>query len=116
MGLLDHGDALWCVRPLIRMSFVVRNGRYLREPAPIYSYKRVKLGDVGYTRRGRFHLLFSATCPLESCQLGVDVPHTFEPLDIGHVIFSQPRLPGYLCTDTVKEFGVGGGASVYTTP
>ncbi|KAF9652527.1 hypothetical protein BDM02DRAFT_2766622 [Thelephora ganbajun] len=97
MGLLDRGDALW-------------------EPAPIYSYKRVKLGDVGYIRRGRFHLLFSAGCPLGLRQLGVDVPITFEPLDTGPIIFSQPRLPGYLCTRSVKETGGGLGASVSKTP
>lgn len=97
MGLLDHGDALW-------------------EPAPIYSYKRVKLGDVGYIRRGRFHLLFSAGCPLGSRKLGVHVPPTFEPLDVGPVIYSQPRLPGYLCTSSVKEAGGSVGASVNTTP
>ena len=83
-------------------SFILCNDKYLREPAPIYSYKRVKLGDVGYVRRGRFHLLFSAGCPLGSREPGVDVPITFEPLDVGHVIFSQPRLPGYLSTNTVK--------------
>ena len=87
-----------------------------REPAPIYSYKRVKLGDVGYIRRGRFHLLFSAGRPLGSRQLGVDVPFTFEPLDVGPIIFSQPRLSGYLCTNTVKETGAGLGASVSMAP
>ena len=92
------------------------NEKCLREPAPIYSYKRVKLGDVGYIRRGRFHLLFSAGCPLGSRQLGTDVPLTFEPLDVGPVIFSQPRLPGYLCTSTVKDTGGGLGASVSATP
>ena len=100
----------------VAMSFVLRNDQYPREPAPIYSYKRVKLGDVGYIRRGRFHLLFSAGRPLGSRQLGVDVPLTFEPLDVGPIIFSQPRLPGYLCTSTVKETGAGLGASICTTP
>ena len=116
MGLLDHGDALWYAFPLIARSSIFRNDKRSREPAPIYSYKRVKLGDVGYIRRGRFHLLFSAGCPLGSRQLGVDVPLTFEPLDVGPVIFSQPRLPGYLCTSTVKETGASLGASVCTTP
>ncbi|KAF9646418.1 hypothetical protein BDM02DRAFT_3021648 [Thelephora ganbajun] len=96
MGLLGHGDALW-------------------EPAPIYSYKRVKLGDVGYIRRGRFHLLFSAGYPLGLRQLGVDVPITFEQLDIGHIISSQPRSPGYVCTSTVRETGAGLGASFSMT-
>ena len=98
------------------MSFVLCNRKCSREPAPIYSYNRVKLGDVGYVRRGRFHLLFSAGCPLGSRELGVDVPLTFEPLDVGPVIFSQPRLPGYLSTNTIKEKGAGLGASVCAAP
>ena len=48
---------------------------------------------MGYIRRGRFHSLFSAGCLLGSCKLGVDVSLTFEPLDVGHVIYSQPRYP-----------------------
>ena len=116
MGLLDHGEALWCVISLTVVPSIPWSDGYLREPAPIYSYKRVKLGDVGYTRRGRFHLLFSAGVPLGSRELGVDVPLTFEPLDVGPTIPSQPRLPGYLSTSTVKEAGAGLGASVCAAP
>jgi len=105
MGLLDYGDALWCAFSLVAMPFILRHGKYPREPAPIYSYKRVKLGDVGYIRRGRFHLLFSAGRPLGSRKLSVDVPDSFQPLDTGHIIYSESRLPGYLCTSTVKEEG-----------
>jgi hypothetical protein len=96
------------------MLFILRSVKYLREPAPIHRYGRVKLGDVGYIRRGRFHLLFSAGCQLGSRRRGVDVPQTFEPLDIGDVIFSLPRLPGYLCTSTVREIEAGRPAC--TTP
>ena len=104
--------------PLIAMSFKLSEMamEYVRQPAPIYSYNRVKPGDVGYIRRGRFHLLFSAGCPLGSRQLGVDVPPTFEPLDTGPIVFDQPRLPGCLCTTTVKDTGVGLGASVSAAP
>jgi hypothetical protein len=116
MGLLDHGDALWYASSSTVVPFILCNDNYPREPAPIYSYKRIKLGDVGYIRRGRFHLLFSAGRPLGPRQLGVDVPPTFEPLDVGPIIFSQPRLPGYLCTSTVKETGASLGASICTTP
>ena len=90
---------------------VLLNSKPPREPAPIYSYERVNLGDVGYIRRGRFHLLFSAGCPLGSRKLGVDVPRTFEPLDIGRVIYSQPLGPGCLCTSAVKQKGNDGGVS-----
>jgi len=83
-----------------------------REPAPIYSYKRIRLGDVGYIREGGFHLLFSAGEPLGTRILGGDVPHTFEPLDIGHIVHRRVRPAGYLRTTSVKEIGADVGASV----
>ena len=86
-----------------------------REPSPIYSYKRVRPGDVGYTRRGRFHLLFSAGIPLGSREPGIDVPQTFEPLDIGPIISANDRPPGYLRTNTVRQIGVDVGGSVAVT-
>ncbi|KAF9651704.1 hypothetical protein BDM02DRAFT_3110142 [Thelephora ganbajun] len=97
MSQLGHGDALW-------------------EPAPIHSFKRVRLGDVGYVRRGRFHLLFSAGRPLDNRQLGVDVPLTFVPLNIGPTICSQPRLPGYLSPCTAQEVRAGREALVDAFP
>ena len=87
-----------------------------REPAPLNYFKRIQLGDVGYVRRGCFRLLFSAGCPLGERQLGVDVPLTFQPLAVGPIINMQPRLPGYLSTNTVQETGVGLGASMCTVP
>ena len=87
-----------------------------REPAPIHSYNRVNLGDVGYIRRGRFHLLFSAGSPLGTRIRGLDVPLTFEPLDVGPIIRSQPRLPGCLRTSSVKETGADLGVSLNATP
>jgi len=66
---------------------------------------------VGYIREGRFHLLFSAGIPLGSRELGVDVPHSFEPLNVGHIIHGEVRPPGYLRTSTVREIGTDVGAS-----
>ena len=80
---------------LLTLRLLFLKSKHPREPAPIYSYKRVQPGDVGYIRRGRFHLLFSAGCPLGSRRLGVEVPDTFEPLDVGRLIYGQPRLPGW---------------------
>jgi hypothetical protein len=74
-----------------------------REPAPLPYFKRIQLGDVGYIRRGCFHLLFSAGCPLGERRLGVDVPRTFKQLDVGPIFNTQPRQPGYLCTSGVRE-------------
>ena len=74
-----------------------------REPAPLPYFKRIQLGDVGYIRRGCFHLLFSACSPLDGIQLGVNVPHTFNQLDVGPIFNTQPRLPGCLSTNTVLK-------------
>jgi hypothetical protein len=58
---------------------------------------------VGYIRTGCFHLLFSAGCPLGERQLGVDVPLTFEQLDVGPIFKDrQPRSPGCLPTKNVE--------------
>ena len=83
------------------------------EPAPTED-TRIGIGDVGFIRRGQFHLLFSAGSQLGERQLGDDVPRTFEPLTVGRTTFGQPRLPGCLRTDTVREVGAGLGASVST--
>ena len=61
-------------------------------------------------------MLFSAGRPLDERQLGVDVPLTFQPLTVGPVINMQPRLPGYLSTNTVRDTGVSLGASVCAIP
>lgn len=101
-----------------RLARVQSDGGCTREPGPIdYSYRRVRLGDVGYTRDGSFHLLFSAGEPLGSRELGVDVPHTFEPLDVKYVkkyVKKNNRPPGYLRTETVRKIGaeVGGSSAI----
>jgi hypothetical protein len=83
-----------------------------REPAPTQRYNRISVGDVGFIRCGQFHLLFSAGCPLGERRLGIDVPLTFEELDVGTPEFRQPRLPGCLHTDTVREIRASVDASV----
>ena len=60
-----------------------------REPVPAVSLKPTQVGDMGYIRRGHFHLLFSAGCPLDERQRGVDVPLTFEPLSVEPTVYSQ---------------------------
>jgi hypothetical protein len=100
-----------------------RGGEYLkiwnlatsREPAPSGNYPRISLGDVGFIRRGQFHLLFSAGCPLGDRQRGTDVPTTFTELTVGTPVFGQPRLAGCLHTESVREVGVGLGATASTT-
>jgi len=107
---LNCGDALWWVSASsvdvwVHFEFIGR------EPAPVDNYRRIRLGDVGYVREGRFHLLFSAGIPLGTRELGVDVPHTFECLDVGRIIHGEIRPPGYLRTSTVRQIGADVGAS-----
>ncbi|KAL4248782.1 hypothetical protein ABKN59_008349 [Abortiporus biennis] len=85
----------------------------LWQPAPIlHSYKRVKIGDVGYMRGGCFHLLFSAGCPLGSRRVGVDVPVGFVPLNASPVVKLQPRKPGPVKTSSLRVSGSSLGASL----
>ena len=86
-----------------------------REPAPTSRYTRISIGDVGFIRRGQFHLLFSAGSPLGERERGVDVPTTFQPLDVEIPESIQPRQPGCLRTNTVQEVVVDGGATVSAT-
>jgi hypothetical protein len=51
--------------------------------------------------------LFSAGSPLGERRLGEDVPTTFEELTVGTLVRDQPRIPGCLRTDTVREVGAG---------
>ena len=85
-----------------------------REPAPTRSYARISIGDVGFIRRGQFHLLFSAGSPLGERELGEDVPATFEELNVGVPEPVQPQVPGCLRTDVVRETGFGISATVST--
>lgn len=77
----------------------------LWQPAPLHNYERVQVGDVGYVREGRFHLLFSAGVPLGSRVKGVDVPSDFEYLDVGPVNQDQPRKAGPAKTAYIQISG-----------
>ena len=61
---------------------------------------------MNFIRQARFHLLFSADSPLGERQLGVDVPASFEELDIGTPISDQRQPPGCLHTPTVRSLGI----------
>ena len=108
---LKFGDALWWILFAHRLPQAQPDIGRTREPGPTQTYKRIRPGDVGYTRRGRFHLLFSAGVPRGARELGVDVPTTFEPLDVDPITLGS-RPPGYLHTNTVREIGVDVGGSV----
>ncbi|KAF9789164.1 hypothetical protein BJ322DRAFT_524714 [Thelephora terrestris] len=78
-------------------------GHALWEPTPTSKYTRVSIGDVGFIRQGRFHLLFSAGLPLGKRKLGVDVPNTFEHLRIGTTEPGGPRDPGCVAAKTSRH-------------
>ena len=84
-----------------------------RQPAPA-DYGRIAIGDVGFIRRGRFHLLFSAGSPLGERELGKDVPATFEQLMVGEPVRDEPRQPGCFRTTTVREIEAELGATIPT--
>ncbi|KAF9789356.1 hypothetical protein BJ322DRAFT_530970 [Thelephora terrestris] len=90
-------------------------GHALWEPAPTSNYTRITIGDVGFIRRGQFHLLFSAAPPLGERERGVDVPATFEQLNVGNLASTQPRQPGCLRTSTVREVEADFGATASIT-
>ena len=58
-------------------------------------------------------MLFSAGRPLGERELGVGVPRTFEQLDVGQTFTTQPRSPGYLSTNTVREIPARARAPMY---
>lgn len=105
----DRWTSLVAVKPYGSSSFSL-GGYYLkipnpatsREPAPADN-KHIRIGDVGFIRRGRFHLLFFAGCPLGERSRGVNVPYTFEELAVGKTVSGAPRPPGCLGTGTVRE-------------
>jgi hypothetical protein len=78
-----------------------------REPSPPSKYARIKIGDVGFIRRGKFYFLFSAGSQLGNRKRGEDVPTTFEPLDVGTPDISLARQPTCLRTSTIRQVGVG---------
>ena len=103
MSQFDYGHALWSV-PLfpfcVSPEYVIP-----RETTPVTASKRIQPGDVGYVRRGRFHLLFSAGLPLGDRVPGSDVPQNFETLTVGKIVHDAPLPAGPLNTETVRVTG-----------
>jgi len=91
----------------------IRNSATFREPVSADN-KPIRIGDVGFIRRGQFHLLFHAGSSLGEVQLGDDVPSTFIPLIIGKTAFRDPRPPDCLHTGAVEAYGAGLGVTVPT--
>ena len=101
------------------MSKLPDSCNFLGIPPPPKKGTRIKIGDVGFVRRRKFHLLLgSAGSPLGDRKLGDDVLTTFEPLNIRALDDGLSRQPDCLCTDTVQKFGAdvtaGASAGLYT--
>ncbi|KAN0131606.1 hypothetical protein V8E53_010448 [Lactarius tabidus] len=75
-------------------------------PDPAGLYDRVRVGDVGYMRRGHFLRLFNALLPADDITQVYGVPDGFVPLNMGpfHNIRTL-NLPGgnYLSNGTVED-------------
>ncbi|KAF8521310.1 hypothetical protein JB92DRAFT_1817718 [Gautieria morchelliformis] len=96
LAMLGHGLPLW-------------------QPAPLDNYDKIKIGDVGYIRQGRFHLLFSASMPQGGRILGEDVPLDFVPFEPGPTAKDQPRGPGALHARYIKQIGAAFNISANAT-
>jgi len=103
---MPYGSTSFC-QPLRMVSEDLE----LREPTPIPVGTNINIGDVGFTRRGQFQLLFSAGSPLGNRQLGEDVPIKFEPLNVGTPALRDPRPPGCLHTPTIRRVGASPDAT-----
>ena len=109
----DYGDALWSVaRSALCVPCLIAHR--IRYPTPLSYFKRIQPGDVGYIRRGRFNLLFSAGSSGKR-QLDTDVPRTFKPLDVGPITGFQ-RSPGHLLSSNIEEIEVRYQPSASTDP
>ena len=56
------------------------NGHALWDPSPQKPGMPVKVGDVGFIRKGRFHCLFNVLCPKGE---QFDAPSDYEQLRLG---------------------------------
>ena len=66
-------------------------GHALWVPGPRNPDMPVQVGDVGFTRRGKFHRLFNALLPVDDPSHEFGVPEYHEPL--------VPNVPNHLDTD-----------------
>ena len=80
-------------------------GHALWEPSPVYLYPPVEIGDVGFTREGRFHRLFNTFLPAEDpSHENYGVPEYYEQLTLrmrNHII-PGTLSPNSLCSARVS--------------
>ncbi|KAJ3555107.1 hypothetical protein NM688_g2760 [Phlebia brevispora] len=113
---MPSSDAPWDIyaEQMARMKF----GIGLWYPSPPSSFKKIKIGYVGYIRRGRFRLIFDANGPIGDRVLGRDVPEGFIPLPSERTVAEEYlRPPEPLYTESNKSSGVEiqASSSLYDT-
>jgi hypothetical protein len=89
----------------------LKHGLPLWEPEPAWQDGEVKIGDVGYIRRGRFARLFNAVAPLG------DPSNALHSIPNGHVPFELTLADvhrniryhpvGPMHTTSVETMGIG---------
>ena len=93
--------------------YTVKEGLALYEPDPAGRYDYIRIGDVGFTRRGVFHRLFNIFVNKEHPINRKGVPENFKPLDIQYSDFhNRNRLIGPIRSSSVRNVGGSVGASV----
>jgi hypothetical protein len=77
-------------------------GHALWEPSPteLSQYCAVDVGDVGFTREGRFHRLFNVLLLADHPSHNLGVPEYYEPLEpsLSVHIFSGTLTPSHYCS------------------
>lgn len=89
----------------------LKHGLPLWEPEPAWQDGEVKIGDVGYIRRGRFARLFNAVVPLGDASNALHgVPDGHSPISLTSAdVHQNPRYHpvGAMDTASVETMGIG---------
>jgi hypothetical protein len=98
LASLYHGHALW-------------------EPDPARLYDRVRVGDVGYVKRGHFFRMFNVLLPADDTAQVYGVPEGFVQLNMGpfHNVCTLNLPQGDYCSNTVKVVRGDGHQAEYAT-
>lgn len=85
-------------------------GHALWDPRPTNPDRSVQVGDVGFTREGRFHRLFNALLPADdpSHYYGVPEYHVpFTPIVSGHIVKGTLNANNYCSAGVGVEAATG---------
>ena len=84
------------------------HGCALFDPDPCGDYDRVRPGDVGYIRTGKFHRAFNVFFPKDDSINELGVPEGHQPLVFNgrHISTSTALSPGAMHSENVKVRGL----------